>query len=317
MNARMEKVKWAMLSMTRQCWEQGVASQALMECGEQELLEVAVRDMVLRQSSDGRLCNVENTPAVTDSAFCVPAVLFTGRRLGNEKYIGAAGRNIAYLLKDAGRAADGTLFHIIHTEEIWADSAAYLPYALALGGYRKEAFLQMDGICRRLYSEEKGLYNHMWDEKKGDYLRPLAWGVGNGWILTGHLRLLSLWGGELPEERGILEKRFYSLLDRMLECRSADYGFHDILDDPDTFQESETAAMVAYTIYRAVAEHLLSAGYCGEADRIREALLKKITANGLALDAASSPAFDRPGTSVECQAHVLMMEQAYENVRNS
>lgn len=314
---KIQQVKRAMLCMTRQCWEQGIAAQALMECGEQELLELVVYDMVLRQSSDGRLCNVENTPAVTDSAFCVPAVWSTGMRLENKKYIQAAGRNIEFFLKDAERAEDGTLFHMIHTGEIWADSAAFLPYSLALTGHKREAFAQMEGICRRLYSEEKGLYNHMWDEEKGTFLRPLAWGVGNGWILTGLLRMLAVWGGELPQERAVLEKRFYSLLDRLLECMSADHGFHDILDDPDTFQESETAAMVAYAIYRAVAEKLLDEGYLKKADLIREALYKKITSRGLVQEAASSPAFDRPGTSVECQAHVIMMEHAYDNVRNS
>lgn len=312
-----EKVLQAMLCMTRQCWEQGIAAQALMECGHEELYKLAVYDMVLRQSSDGRLCNVENTPAVTDSAFCIPAVLEAGRKYCCGEYKTAAEKNIRFLLEDAEHALDHTLFHMIHTQEIWADSAAFLPYSLALAGHWREAWTQMEGICSRLYHKESGLYYHMWDEGRKEYLRPLAWGVGNGWILTGLLRTLLVWNEGFREEKIRMEARFHELLDNMLAMETKEHGFHDILDDDSTFQESETAAMVAYAIYRGVSEGMVDTHYLERADRIREALLEKVTSQGLVQDAASSPGFDRPGTSVECQAHVLMMEKCYKNVRNS
>lgn len=297
------------MCMTRQCWEQGILAQALMECGEEEKLKLVIYDMILRQSRDGRLCNVENTPAVTDSSFCIPAIWITGKKQKNRGYLEAAKRNIQFLLKDAERAKDGTLFHMIHTEEIWADSAAYLPYSLALTGYYKESFIQMEGIARRLYNKESGLYFHIWDEKNHTYLRGVPWGIGNGWILTGLMRMLLIWDERYGEEKKLLHKRFCELLEQMLEFESENHGFHDILDDETTFEESETAAMVAYTIYRGVKEGLVDAALLVRADRIREALHKKITPDGLVMDAAGSPVFDRAGTSVECQAHVLMMEQ--------
>ena len=102
-----ENVMNAMMCMTRQCWEQGVLAQALMECGEEEKLRLVIYDMILRQSSDGRLCNVENTPAVTDSSFCIPAVLLTGRKENNASYVEAAEKNIQFLLKEAEHAQDG------------------------------------------------------------------------------------------------------------------------------------------------------------------------------------------------------------------
>lgn len=320
MNKISEKVLQAMMCMTRQCWEAGVAAQALLEIGEYELLELMVYDMVLRQSSDGRLCNVENTPAVTDSSFCIPATLAVAEKLRSAglenavKYEKAADRNIQFLLNDAEHAEDGTLYHMIHTEEVWADSAAYLPYALALAGYYRESFMQMKGITRRLYDEKSGLYFHMWDDYKNDYLRALPWGIGNGWILTGLLRTMSVWSSEkqYKEEKETMKRWFDELLVNLLECENENHGFYDVLDDRETFEESETAAMVAYTIYRGVREGYVDEKYLLRADAIREALLKKVTKEGLVMDAASSPAFDRPGTAVECQAHVLMMEKEYE-----
>lgn len=305
---RIQKVRDAMLCMTRQCWEQGIVAQALQETGEDDLLEVVIHDMILRQSSDGRLCNVENTPAVTDSAFCIPAVWLTGKKTENPKYLEAADRNIQFLLNDAEHAADGTLFHMIHTAQIWADSTAFLPYSLALAGYYKEAYVQMEGICSRLYCEKSGLYLHMWDEETKTYLRPLAWGVGNGWVLTGLLRTLSVWDHSYAEEEKQMKKRFFELLERVLALETEHHGFHDILDDPAAFEESETAAMVAYVLYRGVKEGFLGNDYLARADAIRAALYQKVDEKGMVWDAASSPSFDRPGTAVECQAHVLMME---------
>ena len=77
------KIKNAMLCMTRQCWEQGIAAEALLETEDFDSLGIVVYDMVLRQSEDGRLCNVENTPAVTDSSFCIPPVFLYGKMVKN------------------------------------------------------------------------------------------------------------------------------------------------------------------------------------------------------------------------------------------
>jgi hypothetical protein len=60
------RVKIAMLTMQRQAWEQGVASQALLELGEKELVLMMAREAVLRQWPDGRLGQVCDNHGVTD-----------------------------------------------------------------------------------------------------------------------------------------------------------------------------------------------------------------------------------------------------------
>ena len=303
-----EKVLKAMLCMTRQCWEQGIAAQCLLEIGREEELALLIHDIVQRQSADGRLCNVENAPAVTDSAFCIPAVLDYAERTQNRAYLEAAGRNIRFLLEDAERAEDGMVYHMIHTKEIWADSAAYMPCALAKAGHVQAALTQMDGICRRLYDEKTGLYFHIWDDETGSYKRPFLWGIGNGWILTGLMRLYLA----MPDSGGGEKERVYdrmlSLLDAMLSCETGEHTFHDVLDQPETFTESETGAMTAYMIYRSISEGILDKRYRKRADQISEALLERISETGLIRQASGSPDFIHAGTSVECQAHFLMMQ---------
>jgi len=317
MNQLYETVLNASLCMTRQCWEQGMLSYALMLQNEDQEIrkkqDLLVYDMVLRQSPDGRLCNVENTPAVTDSAFCIPAVLETGLRTRNEKYIHAANQNAEYLLHEAERTEDGILYHIKGETQIWADSAAFLPYSLAMTGHPEEGLRELTGIMDRLYLPETGLYAHIWDEQTRSFPDMRAWGVGNGWILTGMLRMLcALSHPEVSEkmitERDSLQNRFRELLERMLSCMTETGGFYDVLDDADTFEETETAAMTALAIYKGVQTGLLDADYLGIADKIRYNVRKHINREGLVLGASSSPSFDCPGTSVECQAHTMMME---------
>lgn len=307
------KVKNAMMSMTRQCWEQGITLQALLEIDDSNL-DLVVYDTVTRQSEDGRLCNIENTPAVTDSSFCIPATMFVGNRKKEKAYLEAAEKNIKFLLYQAKRSKDGILFHMRGTSEIWADSAAFTPYALALSGHEKEAVFQMKGFMAKLYDKKSGMYFHIWDDATQTYKRKLLWGVGNGWILTGLLRLILELSTKMKPEKEELQAELIRLLDTMLSYITPNYLFHDILDRPNTFEESECSEMAAYTIFRGIYENVLDNRYYKMGCLIREAVIKQVDDNGLVKNCAGSPEFLYAGTSVEGQAHFLMMEQFYSKL---
>ncbi|MBO7710090.1 MAG: glycoside hydrolase family 88 protein [Lachnospiraceae bacterium] len=320
-----DQVLRAALCMTRQCWEQGMLSYGLLRnvfpeetdqgngvtpSGyEWQLLQMIVYDMVLRQSEDGRLCNVEDTPAVTDSAFCIPAVLAVGSITGNDGYVRAARANVRYLLSDAPRTGDGILYHMRGTSQIWADSAAFLPYALVIAGYPEEGYHQMKGILDRLYLPGSGLYAHILDEADGSFPDGRAWSVGVAWILTGLERTWRVLPEKMKREREDLKARFVRLLDVVLKYQCGDGGFHDVMDDPETYMETETPAMIACALYAGIRDGLLGEEMLARADAMAAYVRGKILPDGRVADAAGSPAFDRPGTSVECQAHVLMMEK--------
>ncbi len=299
----------ASLCMTRQCWEQGILAYALYQTGENELAEAMADDMVIRQSTDGRLCNVEDTPAVTDSAFCIPVVWQLGKRENGGRYREAAEKNIRYFLYDAERTEDGVLYHMRGTRQVWADSAAFLPYSLALTGHPEEACRQMKGLLACLCIPETGLYGHIRDMASGSFVDGRPWGVGNGWILTGLLRTAL----QLPASQGREELilTFRQLLRRMMAYQDADGGFHDDLTDPDSFEETETTAMVALSIREAGTRGILDAAemraYAQAEQNMRTFVLDRIDEQGRATGSSGSPSFDHPGTSVESQAHVIML----------
>jgi unsaturated rhamnogalacturonyl hydrolase len=100
------------------------------------------------------------------------------------------------------------------------------------------------------------------------------------------------------------------ILEGCIAYRRADGLFHDVLDKPETFIESNLSQMLAFAIYHSVAGGWLESRWLEEAHIMRRAAIGKIDGYGVIHDACGSPFFDRPGTSTEAQAFTIMMESA-------
>ena len=305
-----EKVKRAMLAMARQCWEQGVAAQAMLELGDMETMRLMARDCVVRQNADGRLCDVETTPAIVDPAVCVEPVLAAGRQLGDQAMIDAALRNVAYLLDEAPRTPDGARYHILGNVEVWADSMAMGPHVLMASGHRDEGMAFYRAVERRLRDPGTGLYRHKWHEGRQTFTRGVFWGVGNGWALVGLMRMVRAMLDAGDPRADELAADFAALADAMIPFQAENGLFHDVLDDVETFYESETAEMFAYSIYNMVSWKKLDDRYLERADLARRAVARRIDDDGILQGCSGSPTFEVEGTSVEGQAHFIMMEAA-------
>ena len=66
MNEAMQRAARALLSMQRHSWEQGVAMQAFLECGEREVVCAMAREAVYRSEPDGRCAVIDHDHAATD-----------------------------------------------------------------------------------------------------------------------------------------------------------------------------------------------------------------------------------------------------------
>jgi unsaturated rhamnogalacturonyl hydrolase len=106
------------------------------------------------------------------------------------------------------------------------------------------------------------------------------------------------------------------VIDGCLAYQRPDGLFHDILDDSDTFVETNTAQMLAYAIYRGVRGRWLDRDYLSAADRMREAAHSKVDDYGLVQGVCGAPHFDRAGTATEGQAFFLLMEAAYRDLKS-
>lgn len=311
------RVEMAMLCNARQCWEHGIAAWAVAELGHIDLLLPMCHDMVIRQNRDGRLCDVENTPAITDPAICVMPVMRAAQITGDVRYLQAAQRNIAYLVNDAPRNKKGVLYHLLGGREIWADSAAMTPVVLAHAGETAFAILQMDGICECLYDSRTGMYSHIYDEAAGALSAPERWGGGNGWIAVGLAWLiLELQGAE----RERMLARYCALADAMDRYRMPNGLFHANIDEPDSFADCEGAAMLAYSAMKLNSAGVTHPSVTREAEwarRLMVELERHVDALGFIQDCSGSPSFTECGTSTEMQAFFLMLHAEIQKAKGA
>jgi unsaturated rhamnogalacturonyl hydrolase len=276
----------ALLAMQRQSWEQGVASQAALDLGRLDLARSMAESAVTLQALDGRLGGADDN--AVNGAACGEAVVRSG-------FADAARRQLDWLLRGARRAADGTIFHVLDRDEVWADTVYMVVPFLALSGEIDEAVRQVEGHRRALCRD--GVYSAI---APG---RPARWGGGNGWVVAGIARAVrlapSLAAAGLPAHAR-------EVLDACLEFRRPDGLFHDVLDDPSSFRETNAAQMFAYGALTGAADGWLPSSYAGVGRSLLAAATREVDEFGFVRGACGAPRFDRPGISAEAQAfHVL------------
>jgi unsaturated rhamnogalacturonyl hydrolase len=312
--SNVNRVKLAMLALQREPWEQGVAAQALLELGEIDLAVVMARGAVLRQSPDGRLAEVGPGHDVTDPAANGVPVLYAARYTGEAIFQQAVQRMLDYLLVAAPRTSGGVLHHVLFAPQVWVDSFYMAPPFLAVAGHPQEAIQQVEGMRALLWNPAASLYSHKWDEAQKDFARRDFWGVGNGWAAAGMARVIHALPGELEADRARLARYTREVIEGCLVHLRPDGLFHDILDDPETFVETNLSQMLAYSIYRGVAGGWLPNSFLTYADRMRAAAHRQVGEDGLVRGVCGSPTFDHPGVAVEGQAFYLLMEAAHHDL---
>ena len=306
MNQLADRALLALLSSQRHSWEQGVAMQAVMDLRRMDLLIPMAYECANRIRPDGRIASMGDEHACTDPASCGLPLMVAARETSEPFLFWALHRLLRYILEDAPRAGDGTVFHLDHSHEIWADSAYMLPPFLAAMGYADEACRQYWGIVHRLQNEQ-GLIRHIWNEDQAQATDPALWGVGNGWVLAGTVRLLQ----QLPEDRedlaSPLRLELLQLLQVLLSHLPENRLFHNILDDEHSFQETNLTQMVAWSILCATKHRFLDTSYLKTAHALADAVAPHVDRYGILHDACGAPRFDRAGMAPEAQAFLVML----------
>ncbi|PIL23732.1 hypothetical protein GSI_13482 [Ganoderma sinense ZZ0214-1] len=292
-------------------------------------------------------------------------------------------RMLLYLLEDCPRerlpqqfrcayAEEGEhlLSHRIDAVEIWSDSVYMLPPFLASAAafYAQHPDLSLTSTDREwkytprdllrmalqqivlaaaVLQSPTGEWSHIFDLHTGQFRRRAFWGVGNGWVFCGIVRVLS--EATVPEldaevDRSVpeddpdsaqtpiltlLDRVYKILLNTVRACLAhmlPSHLFRDVLDDLASFEETNLAQMLSYTLYRLIDLHRYSPAFRamdltpledGELERwegLAEVMGRAAEAKtdewGFLRDVCGSPRFDAPGTAAEGQAWAIMMEVA-------
>jgi unsaturated rhamnogalacturonyl hydrolase len=308
----LDRVLTALLAIQRQSWEQGVAAQAALDLGRDDLALLLARSAVLRHAGDGRLGDVEGERGAVNGAACGEVVLRMARTTGDGLLSAAADRQLAWLATDCPRAPDGTLFHLLGSREVWADTVHMTIPFLALAGRTDLALAQVDGHRRRLHDPRTGLYAARWDEATGRLNAPQHWGTGNGWVVSGIARALRLASDWPSGARERVAGHARQVIDACLARRDDDGGFHDVLDEPSTFREGNVAQMLAYAALTGAADGWLPPSYGDVGRDLLRSVEPLVDDRGWVTGVCGAPHFDRPGVSAEAQAFHLLAHAAQQ-----
>lgn len=309
-----EKVKMAMLTMQRASWEQGVAAQALWESGDTELALLLAKEAVLRQTAEGRLSVLYTDNGVTDPAASGEVVYRLGIDRNNKELSDAAAKMLDYLLITAPKNENGILYHTLNAPEIWIDSMYMAPPFLCIAGQPGEAIKQVNGFRKYLWNEEYKLYSHRFHVGENRFINEKFWGVGNGWALAAMARLIDDLPQTMRSEKEQLINYVHENLEGCLKYLRSDGLFHDTINDPDSFVETNLSQMVAYTIFRGIKSKWLEHTYIDKALLMRKAAYKKVDEFGYVQGACGAPWFNSQGRATESQAFFLLMESSYEKL---
>jgi unsaturated rhamnogalacturonyl hydrolase len=306
-----EKVIKAMLSMQRASWEHGVALQAMLESGNNEMAYLMAKEAILRQTEDGRLSVVYTDNGVTDPASAGEAVLAIFYKTGEEEFKIAADKMLNWLLVKAPRNREGTIYHTMNSPEIWSDAMYMAPPFIAASGKYDEAIAQIDGIRKVLWNPENKLFSHRWHDGDQKFINNRFWGGGNGWAAAAYSRIILT----LPDEKKLLKEKIIGyhkeLLDGCILHMREDGLFYNFVNEPETFVETNLSQMLAYSIFRGVKGGWLNDIYIKPAEKMRKASYSKIDEHGYIMDVCGAPMFQSQGRSTEGQAFFLLMETAY------
>jgi unsaturated rhamnogalacturonyl hydrolase len=306
---RIELATAAGLAMQRRDWEQGIFAQAMLESGQRENLIQLTRAAMVQQTADGRMAVVVSG-GPTDPAMGGAAYAQAAKWTGEPAMQQAVDRMLEWILHKAPRNAKGVLSHTFEAPQMWSDGINGAPPFLAAMGHVDEALKQIDGYKKLLFDPQKKLMAHIWDDGKKQLVDAGFWGGGNGWTAAGLAKVIR----SLPAERGGDRERLAgfatAVIDGCLAHQRADGLFHDYVDKPETFVETNLAQMLAFAMYSGIKDGWLPERYRTHADGMRAAARRKMDAHGFVQGACSAPNFDRPGISTEAQAFCVMMEAA-------
>ncbi|WP_217620905.1 glycoside hydrolase family 88 protein, partial [Bacillus sp. GbtcB13] len=79
----------------------------------------------------------------------------------------------------------------------------------------------------------------------------IPWGRGNGWVLFSLSELLAVLPTEHPDRKELI-RLFRTLCGGILQCQGDSGLWHQVLTDPESYEETSCTAMFVYALSRGI-----------------------------------------------------------------
>lgn len=238
-------------------------------------------------SKDGQMRQVKNPLNLDDSGAMVGAWMRASMEdstLNLDPYI----ENYWNIVETVPvRLADGTVArNRPHYNAVWLDDMfMFVPAKVVRSQYKNdpkqldEAAEVTSGFIKRMWMPEKKIFRHGYVEG-ADFQPSMAWGRANGWAILAMSQLLDY----LPEDhprRAEIMKTFQDHAAGLANLQGIDGFWHQLLDHPETYDETSATAIFAYAIAHGVNEGWLDPVTFGPVAQLAwEAVSSKINEKG-------------------------------------
>ena len=171
-------------------------------------------------------------------------------------------------------------------DTLWLDDmfmgVPTIAYLGAVTGERKhfdDAARQVLQFSKRMFNPKLGIYMHGYVEGLRDH-PEIHWARANGWAVMSMVEILEV----LPRNhklRGAVQEQLRAHIKGLASYQTRDGFWHQLIDRPDTYQETSATAIYTYAIARAVNRGYVDAQMYGPmANLAWNAVASKVTAVG-------------------------------------
>lgn len=203
--------------------------------------------------------------ALDDCGSIGAALIKTYSEHENKKYLELINRTADFISNTQFRLEDGTLArNRPQYESVWADDLYMsVPFLVNMGkltgnnAYYDDAVKQVLQIANRLFIPNQQLFDHGWNKTSSNYDPHFYWGRANGWALMTMAELLSV----LPENykgREQILHLYRSQIQSLANLQDGSGFWHNLLDKPDSYQETSCTAMITFAIAKGINEGWIS-----------------------------------------------------------
>lgn len=183
--------------------------------------------------------------------------------------------------------ADGTIArNRPHYNAIWLDDMFMALPSMAVRSQYSNDPKQLDeaariasGFFKRMWMPEKKIFRHGYLED-ATHQPSMAWGRANGWAILTLCQLLDFLPENHPKRAEILDI-YRQHAEGLAELQGIDGFWHQLLDRPETYEETSATAIFAYALAHGVNEGWLEATTYGPVAQLAwEAVSTKINDKG-------------------------------------
>ena len=173
-----------------------------------------------------------------------------------------------------------------HYNAVWLDDMFMALPSMAVRSQYANDPKQIDeaaniatGFFKRMWMPEKNIFRHGYVEGAGSQ-PSMAWGRANGWAILTMCQLLYFLPENHPKRAEILDI-YRKHAAGLAELQGIDGFWHQLLDRPETYNETSATAIFAYALAHGINEGWLDATTYGPVAQLAwEAVSSKINAKG-------------------------------------